>query len=516
MSDNDELIFADEDDGLEEVSQPPRSEKHWHLLVVDDEPEVHQVTRLALKNFTFQDLPLEIDSAFSAKHAKQVLEENDYAIILLDVVMETDHAGLELVKWIREVHRDQHVRIILRTGQPGQAPEREVIRDYDINDYKEKTELTSNRLFTLMYSGLRSYRDIISLHRNKKGLETIIKGTAKVFAQHSLKELTQGALEQLTALLQISEGAIYGELEGLTATQSGNESQVVAATGKYSNYISNNLEVAVKDFPKPNLLDNLRLGRNQFEEDYFIGFYESHLKKKNILYLEGLPPLSQLDKHLIQIFCNHIGIAFDNTSMFEELEVTQKEIVYRMSEAVENRSKETSHHVKRMAEICLLLGKAIGLGERQQEVLYMAAPLHDIGKVAIPDAILNKPGKLDPEEWEIMKNHAAIGRDILAGSKLEVIQVGSLIAGEHHERWDGNGYPNGKSGKDISVYARIAALADVIDALYNERCYKPAWPLDKILDLLKAEKGKQFDPELVDIVLDKIDDIIAIQNRFPN
>ena len=516
MSQDDKLIFADENDGLNELIEPARPEKHWHILVVDDEPEVHQVTRLALKTFTFQNQPVAIDSAFSAKHAKQVLEEHSYAIILLDVVMETDHAGLDLVKWIRNDLKDHHVRIILRTGQPGQAPEREVIRDFDINDYKEKTELTSNKLYTLMYSGLRSYRDIISLHRNKVGLESIIKGTGKIFAQHSLNELTQGALEQLTALLQVSEGAIFGELEGLAATLDGRENRVLAATGRFEPFIEKPINDTELNIKNEEFDEFVKGGENKFGDNYFVGIYDSHLKRKNILYLEGLPPLSQTDKHLLEIFCNHIGIAFDNTTMYEEVEVTQRELVYRLSEAVESRSKETSYHVKRMAEICLLLANKLGFDDREKEVMYIAAPLHDIGKIAIPDSILNKPGKLDPDEWEIMKKHAQIGYEILAESQLDILKVGAAISGEHHEKWDGSGYPNGKSGEDISIYARIAAIADVFDALYNKRCYKEAWPLEKITDFFIEEKGKHFDPKLVDLLMTHVNEFVAIQKRFPD
>ncbi|TQV85776.1 DUF3369 domain-containing protein [Aliikangiella coralliicola] len=516
MTGSDELIFQDENDNSDNNQSDNKIKDSWNLLVVDDEPEVHQVTKLALRNFTFQDTPLDIKSAYSASEAKQVMSENSFAVVLLDVVMETDHAGLELARWVREDLKDHHVRIILRTGQPGQAPERDVITDYDINDYKEKTELTSNKLYTLMCSSLRSYRDIIALHRNKLGLEGIITGTGKIFAQHSLRELTQGALDQLTALLKVSEGAFYGELEGIAATLSGDENQILAATGKFSDFVSEHIEDAVKNITRQKLLEHLQQHGNYFADGYFIGVYRSHLKRKNILYLEGLPKLSELDRHLLQIFCNHIGIAFDNISMFEEVEITQREIVYRLSEAVESRSKETSFHVKRMAEICHLLAKKSGFDERDLEIIRMAAPLHDIGKIAIPDSILNKPGKLVDDEWEIMKTHAQLGHDILADSKLEVLQIGAKIAGEHHEKWDGSGYPNGKKGEEISIHARIAAIADVFDALYNRRCYKEPWPLSKIIDFIQSESDKHFDPELSHILIHNMAEIVAIQNQYPD
>ncbi|MCO7223365.1 DUF3369 domain-containing protein [Pleionea sp. CnH1-48] len=511
MTLDDELVFADESDDTQQDEN-----ELWDILIVDDDPEVHQVTRLALKYFEFSGKLLNIASAYSAKEAQEMLSKQKFAVILLDVVMETDHAGLELARWIRNDNNDTHVRIVLRTGQPGQAPEREVIAKYDINDYKEKTELTSNKLFTLMYSCLRSYRDIIALHRNKLGLETIIKGTDKIFAHHSLQEFTQGALEQLSALLQANEGAFYGKIEGIAATYDKQNSTILAGTGRFDQHISRKLEEVIDSDKERIVQETISKGGEHFADDYFIGVYHSHLNRKNILYLDGLPPLSELDRHLLQIFCTHIGVAFDNVSMIEEIELTQREIVYRMSEAVESRSKETSNHVKRVAWICKTLAQDIQLNDRDVDVLYMASPLHDIGKIAIPDHILNKPGPLDDEEWKVMQKHAQIGHDILANSQLEVLRAGAKIAGDHHEKWDGSGYPNNKKEEDIHLFARITAIADVFDALYNRRCYKEPWHIDKIINLFQEQKGKHFDPKLVERLVARLSDIVAIQEKYPD
>ncbi len=430
--------------------------------------------------------------------------------------MESEHAGLELVDWIRNEHHDAHIRIILRTGQPGQAPEKKVIAQYDINDYKEKTELTANKLHTLMYASLRSYRDILSLYKNKKGLENIIKGTRRIFEHHSLEEFTQGALEQLTALLQADEGAFYGKIEALAATANAGESCILAATGPYQPYISQSLEAALSNIPEVEV-HNTIIGEGLiFGDDYFLGVYQSILKRKNVLFIDGLPSLNNNDKRLLEIFCNHLGIAFDNIAMLEEVEVTQKELVYRLSEAVESRSKETSNHVKRMAHICKLLAEITKMERHEAEVLFLAAPLHDIGKIATPDHILNKPGKLTDDEWEIMKKHAQIGHEILVGSKLEVLNAGAIIARDHHEKWDGSGYPGGRSGTDIHIFGRIAALADVFDALYNKRCYKDPWPIGRIIQYLTEQKAKQFDPDLVDKMIYHIDKVIQIEKQFPD
>ncbi|MGM0534409.1 MAG: HD domain-containing phosphohydrolase, partial [Campylobacterota bacterium] len=197
-----------------------------------------------------------------------------------------------------------------------------------------------------------------------------------------------------------------------------------------------------------------------------------------------------------------------------EIEDTQKEVVYTMGAIGESRSKETGNHVKRVAEYSKVLAKLWGMEEQQAQMLRQASPMHDIGKVAIPDAILNKPGKLDAKEWKTMQTHAKLGYNMLKHSKRKLLQTAAIVAHEHHERWEGGGYPRNLRGEDIHIYGRITAVADVFDALGSDRCYKKAWSLDKILDLFRQERGKQFDPVLIDLFLENIDTFIQIRNRY--
>ena len=199
----------------------------------------------------------------------------------------------------------------------------------------------------------------------------------------------------------------------------------------------------------------------------------------------------------------------------EEILQTQKDIIYTMGEIGETRSKETGNHVKRVAEYSYLLGKLGGLDDDEAEILKMASPMHDIGKVGIPDAILNKPGKLDKDEYFIMKTHAKLGYEMLNGSDRPILQAAAIVAYEHHEKWDGGGYPRNIKGEEIHIYGRITALSDVFDALGSDRVYKKAWDLPKILDLLKEEKGKHFDPVLVDIFILNLDKFLEIRDTFP-
>ena len=212
-----------------------------------------------------------------------------------------------------------------------------------------------------------------------------------------------------------------------------------------------------------------------------------------------------------------ISVCHNITSIIElhkELEDTQREIIYRMGEIGETRSKETGNHVKRVAEYSKLLGKLSGLNDGDINILFMASPMHDIGKVGIPDSILNKPGKLDANEWEIMKEHSELGYNILKNSKREILKAAAIISYHHHEKWDGNGYPQGLKNDDIHIFGRITAIADVFDALGSDRCYKKAWELDKILDLFKEQKGKHFDPNLVDLFFANLDKFVEIKDKY--
>lgn len=197
-----------------------------------------------------------------------------------------------------------------------------------------------------------------------------------------------------------------------------------------------------------------------------------------------------------------------------EIEETQREIIFTMGSIGESRSKETGNHVKRVAEYCKMLALHYGLDEAEAEMLKLASPMHDIGKIAIPDAVLNKPGRFDEEERCIMDTHAIMGYEMLKHSNRPLLKMAAIVAKEHHEKWNGTGYPDKKSGEDIHIYGRITALADVFDALGSERVYKPAWDDEKIFALFKEESGKHFEPKLVDIFFEHLDEFLHVRNSM--
>jgi response regulator RpfG family c-di-GMP phosphodiesterase len=198
----------------------------------------------------------------------------------------------------------------------------------------------------------------------------------------------------------------------------------------------------------------------------------------------------------------------------DAIEETQREVIYAMGEIGETRSKETGNHVKRVALYSKKLALLYGLSQQDADLLHMASPMHDIGKVGIPDAILNAPRKLTFDEFEIMKTHASLGYNMLKSSNKPILKAASIVANEHHEKFDGSGYPNGSSGEDIHIFGRITAVADVFDALGSDRVYKKAWKLEDILSLFEKESGKHFDPKIVNLFKENLDEFLEIRNKF--
>ncbi|MBD0381152.1 HD domain-containing phosphohydrolase [Paenibacillus sedimenti] len=220
------------------------------------------------------------------------------------------------------------------------------------------------------------------------------------------------------------------------------------------------------------------------------------------------------DMEYLTLAASYAGKSLESALLTHEIEETQKEIIFTMGEIGESRSKETGNHVKRVAEYSYLLALGLGMSQEEADLLKMASPMHDIGKVAIPDDVLKKPGKLTDEEFKIMQGHTLIGYNLLKNSNRHILKTAAVVAHEHHEKWNGRGYPQGLKGDEIHIYGRITAIADVFDALGSERVYKKAWELDRILNLFKEERGEHFDPRLVDVFFEQLPAILRIRNIY--
>ncbi|WP_218309433.1 response regulator [Alteromonas antoniana] len=513
---NDDLLFADD-----EEEEPSEQLGSWKVLVVDDEPEVHAVTKLALSDFVLNGKTLDFISAYSGAEAKKLFREHtDIAVVLLDVVMETDDAGLKVAEYVRNDLDNHFTRIILRTGQPGQAPEKDVIINYDINDYKSKTELTAQKLFTVIIAALRSYRDIIVIEENRKGLEKIIDASADMFSTRSLEKFMQGIIQQLSSILGCSQDAAY-----ITSTvaipqpineHDPEELYVFAGNGEYSGKEGIPLREAVTPEEYELCRRALQDKTIVYAEDHVVAYCDSKSRKGSLLYMSGLPRrIGDTDKRLVKLFSDNVQIAFENVLMTSEIEATQREIIERLGKAMECDSP-SSQHILRMVKMADLLAVELGLTESERTLLRLAVPLHDVGNTRVPAQILEKTEPLTDDEKYAIRQHAEFGYQILKDSSQPTIQLAATLARQHHERWDGKGYPDGLKKDEVRIESRIATLVDVFDALYNKRPYKSAWPMEKVIDTLKIERGGHFEPRLVDIVIEHIDAFIEIQRAHPD
>lgn len=514
MTDKDELMVFKDDDPIKSSLKEDSAFNSglWKILIVDDEEDIHILTKMVLNDYSFENKKLKIFSAYSGKEAIDFLKkEKDIALIFLDVVMETEDAGLKCVKSIREDLENDMTRIILRTGQPGQAPEQEVIVDYDINDYKAKTELTSSKLFTAVTASLRSYKYVKTINQNKKGLENIITASSSIFELQSFSLFAQGILKQLTSILSLDESSLYVNCSSLTAFKGCRTTSynILAGTGEFAGHEREPIETVVPQRIHDKLMEAAQKSSSQFTRNTYTGYFKSRKNEHTLIYLQWQRPLSDIDRDLISIFTTNVAIAFENLSLNNEMVQTQKEVIFTLSEIVEGKSKETSNHIHRVASTASIIGKKMGLTEHEAELLKMSAPMHDIGKIGTPDNILNKAGKLTEEEFEIVKQHTELGYTIFNSSSSEIMTSAAVIAHQHHERWNGKGYPQGLKGKDIHIFARIVALSDVVDALTTKRPYNDIWELDKVINYLKDESGKHFDPEVVNAFL-------GIQDEYKN
>jgi len=497
----------------DETKETTQTKLKWKIIIADDEQDVHTLTKTVLKDFEYQGKRIEFISTYSEVETINTLKEhNDVAMILLDVVMESDNTGLKIAKRIREELKNNLIQIILRTGQAGLAPETSVVINYAINDYKEKTELTSKKLITTIVTALRSYKTLKSVESNKKGLQQIIDASETLYKKSSSQLLSKGILTQILSLLKIDHDALLiAHIDSISIEKKDKSYTIVNSAGLYEGindfeYLDNKIKNLINDV--------IKTKKSVFTQNICVGYLEIDEQQSNIIYISSYETINEIERNLIEVFFNHSSVALNNIKLNEEMFSTQKKLIEVLGDVVEKRYVDDPNHIKRVAEMSYILAIKIGLSEDEAAILRMVSPMHDVGKIGISDAILLKPAKLTVEEFETMKEHSTIGYNILKGTNKKTLDIAALVAYEHHEKWDGTGYPMNKKGEEITMYGRITAIIDVYDALANKRCYKEAWDQTKIIDYITSQRSKQFDPKLVDIFLENIEDFINVQKKY--
>lgn len=315
--DNDELIFLAEESQSNNAS---RSQGTWNILVVDDDEEIHSVTRLALSDLIVAEKSLNFIHAHSGEEALKIITElnSSIAIILLDVVMETDDAGLMVARKMREELRILEPRIILRTGQPGYAPEEQIIKDYDINDYKTKTELTRSKLVTTIIASIRSYQQILSINQSRLGLQKIIVSAANLMEEHSIKNFCEGVVTQISSLIGLDAGGVVCAKAGSVLDKEDDDVYILGAAGEFAPYINKKLgnlhNAKIVKFVNSCLL----LKQHIFEQEFSILYLHSS-DYEAAVYLEVGKKISDVDKQLLEVFLSSVSVGYENVNLFHQL-----------------------------------------------------------------------------------------------------------------------------------------------------------------------------------------------------
>jgi signal transduction histidine kinase/DNA-binding NarL/FixJ family response regulator len=317
--------------------------RRWKIAIIDDEPAVHDGTRFALSDYRLNGQGLEILSAYSAAEGRALMRGNpDVAVLLLDVIMESDTAGLALVEFIRHELKNETVRIILRTGQPGQAPERRVIVDYDINDYKAKTELTADKLFTAMTAALRGYQQLQRMVETRRGLEIIIEAASTLFDFKSMQRLAEGVLTQIASLLNVDCAGILVLREPRDSREA---FSVLAGSGCYSRFIGTDVSEMIDHDLRRLVQEAFVRRRHEFSSRHSVLYIKTLSGREVVVVLEAARQLSDTDRALVEIFCSRLSIAFDNVILYEELQRANA----RLEERVAERTHDLTTANRRLA-----------------------------------------------------------------------------------------------------------------------------------------------------------------------
>src|SRR5947209_5706305 len=350
MAETDDVLYLIED---AETAPEASTARKWKVAVIDDDPAVHEGTRFALSDYELRGQTLEILSAYSAAEGRSLMRAHpDIAAVLLDVIMETDAAGLDLVQYIRDELHNETVRIILRTGQPGQAPERRVIVQYDINDYKAKTELTADKLFTSLTAALRSYQQLERMVQTRRGLEIIIDAASTLYDFKSMQRLAEGVLTQLASLLNVDCAGILVLRDNFGG--SGPDYSVLAGSGCYSRFIgttgSKSLDPEVRQMVEAAFLRR----KNEFSDHRSVLYLRTGSGREVVVLLQAERQLSEMDRALVEIFGSRLSIAFDNVILYQQLQAANSQL----EERVAQRTRALMHANRRLSSQWLRLQRA--------------------------------------------------------------------------------------------------------------------------------------------------------------
>jgi HD-GYP domain-containing protein (c-di-GMP phosphodiesterase class II) len=306
------------------------------------------------------------------------------------------------------------------------------------------------------------------------------------------------------------EGLCATRISAYTANTSNGLLKVLAATKAYSQLMMGESLVDLPLEVQQTLTKTLNAKASAHGNGYYAGYFCTKVGSESVIYMTFSEPISEETHTLLEIFSRNVAIAYDGLLLHEEIQNAQRDAIAALGNTIEKRGNECPLHLRRVGDVCALLAQHTGSNKHEVEIMRVAAALHDVGKFAIASEILQKPGPLSESEWLSAKTHAHEGYRVLSQSSSPVHALGAVIAHEHHERWDGSGYPRGLAGQSITLPGRIAAVADVLDSLVSSSPYKKAWTLDDAIAYIESHSGTRFDPALVTLLLANLNSVKKI------
>lgn len=546
----------------------------WKIFIIDDDDEVHKITRMVLGSLMFEERPVVFLHSYSSEQALEIFRANpDIAVALVDVVMDTDDAGLRLVEQVRSELGNSFVRLILRTGQAGLAPEREVVIRYDINDYKEKTELSSEKLCTAVISALRSYRDIIALESARLGMERMVTASEVLFRARTVFQFTEIVLSQALAVMGVSTStALQREAKGLLVAKEGayfvpgticattgscreSSSEILASLEQDTNSFRHNQEdcVNVEDrtvemlvrssygdefqlviqLPRPAkkveiwLLELFRLKANSALERLV------QIEKTREAQRQAIRALAKIrEQHTQQDHTSAYSVRKRTDSASDLVAIAGDNICSSLQPGVDffcqlaiqaevttwGNPERAAAHILRVSRYAYHLAKLYGADNEYCGAILRAARLHDIGNLFVSPYHYCAWSESDGTARSLATPHTTTGSQFLAENEqttLSDTQLAVEIALHHHEAWDGRGYPAGLSGEKIPLSARIVAVSDFFDTATHgcAACEKPANRDDEVFEMLSMASGFLFDPKIVNLFVRNRDIFFSARNE---
>lgn len=479
----------------------------WKILVVENDQKNQDLSLCALDQIDFFGRTVEPIMTHSTSEARQWLkQEPNIAIALINLTLEHERSGLELVEYIRHELGNAHMRLIIRTTLTDHIPEHELIDRYDIDGCVHKGVRSRHHLYTTIRTALKSYRDIMTLEINCENLEKTLTATPTLYLadKDCFQKYSKDILIQIATFCLLPDEPPETAADGFILSFHRAGGQLWAGLGKFSNPTTDlpsnsNASKLIRHCTRIIRERREPLAGEVPEHALLMPLGEENSPPVGLIYLEHTAHLTDHDHQLIRILLHRLTSALENLRLHEEIKQANHESLYMLAQAADYKDQNTGEHIHRMSKQVRLLAMEMGIPEEQAVEMGEVSILHDIGKLGLPDSILQKNGPLTDHERELMQQHPLIGANIL--HKHPGFKQAAEIALNHHERWDGKGYPYGLSGTQIPLAARIVAVVDVFDALRHERPYKRAWPLSECLDALRSDAGHQFDSEAVDAFL---------------